>query len=170
MTRFSPILLIVLVGCDVTGPATKSDDKADIQAVYDRIARGVEARDISAVTAYSLPTATLRLANGNEISLADWKEQARTSWANIRSTKSKITVESVQTIGDTAEATYAETHETVTVDPAGGPDQETVYTGRWKATLKRTADGWRISRSVEESRKVTPGGMTPPPAEGEPKP
>jgi ketosteroid isomerase-like protein len=172
ITRLPVIgFLLLLAGCDPTAPPPKGDDKADIQAVYDAIARGVESRDIEAVTAYSLPAATVRFADGTELTLADWKEKARPGWGSVRSTKSKVVVETVRTTGDAAEVNYNETHDLVMIDPAGGPDKEVRSESRWRSTLKKTGDGWRISRSIELNRRAIQGrvsaGVTP---QEEPKP
>jgi ketosteroid isomerase-like protein len=132
--------------------------KAEIQAIYDHIARAVEKKDLEGVTKYSLPTATVRFAGGEELSLAKWKEQARKGLAAVKTRKSRIVVDRVERKGDVAEARYSETHETVVTDPKSEKGQRIVYKGRWRATLKKTEKGWRLSRSVELEREVRRDG------------
>jgi ketosteroid isomerase-like protein len=141
------------------GRKDKPDTKAEIQAIYDDIGRAFEKQDIDGVTKYSLPDATAQDAEGKEVTLKEWKERARKSWADIKQTKSRFKVEEAKADGDAAIATYNEVHEMVIFDPKDGQEHKVNYQAKWRATLKKTTEGWRVSRSVELERGVTRDGV-----------
>ncbi len=139
--------------------ADKLDLKAEVQAIYDQIGKAIEKKDIDGVTRFSLPDAKVRYADDKELTLKEWKERAQKGWTAIKKTKSRFQVAEVKPAGETAVASYAETHEILMVDPTDGKEHKINYQGKWRATLKKTADGWRLSRSEELERRVTRDGV-----------
>jgi tetratricopeptide (TPR) repeat protein len=142
----------------LTTRVEEGDMKAEMQAFLDRIARAFDTKDIDAVTKTSLPTATVKFADGTELSVAQWKESARTSWVHVKERKSRFVVEDVKRQGAEAVVTYAEIHDSVVSDPRDGRDHQIGYRGKWRATMKKTEGGWRVSRSVEIESTVTVDG------------
>jgi hypothetical protein len=150
--------LLVAVGCSSDRPATEADLRGEIQVIYDEIARAVERKDIAGVSQFSLPTATVRFADGTELTLPEWTERAKKGWTNIKSARSKIVVDSASLLAKLATADYTETHEMTIADPGDGADHDIHYESQWRATLERSPSGWRIKRSIELKRHVTQDG------------
>jgi prepilin-type N-terminal cleavage/methylation domain-containing protein len=138
--------------------ADEQDTKAEVQAIYDHIKKAIERKDLDGVTRFSLPDATVKYADGAELTLTEWKERARKGWKNIKAIKSRFVVEEIEPNGEAAEATYSETHSMVVSDLDSGKEHKIDYEGRWRVRLKKTTGGWRLSRSVELERKVTRDG------------
>jgi len=148
-------LAVVVTSTAATARADKPDTKAEIQTIYDHIGQAFEKKDIDGVTKFSLPDATVKYADGRELSLKEWKERARKGWTDIKQTKSRFKVEEAKPQGDAAVATYAEAHDMVVFDAKDGQEHKVTYQGKWRVTLKQTPEGWRLSRSVELERRVT---------------
>jgi ketosteroid isomerase-like protein len=138
--------------------ADERDTKSEVQMIFDRIGKAVEKKDIGGVTAYSLPDATVKYADGTELTLNEWKERARKGWVGIKETKTRFVVEAAKRDGGVAEAAYTEAHDMLVSDPTDGMDHKISYKGRWRVVLKETADGWRLSKSTELERRVTRDG------------
>lgn len=136
-------------------PAEERNTKSEIQKILDHIGKALEKKDIDGVTRYSLPDATVEYADGTKLTLQEWKERARKSWERIKETKSRFLVETAKRDGDAAEATYTESHEMRVSDPNDGKDHTIRYQGKWRVILKKTAEGWRLSKSTEAERCVT---------------
>lgn len=156
MTRlaFTVTLFAWLTGCASTEPSTTASDQEQIQAVYDSIAAGIEARDIERVTAHSASDARVEYADGTQLALADWKESARAKWSNFKHAESEFVVTSVQQNEQGAIVTYLEMDDMVVVDPATKQEHHVEYEGEWCAQLLRTESGWKLHRSVEQGRRV----------------
>ncbi|MBL8766568.1 MAG: hypothetical protein JNL94_04330 [Planctomycetes bacterium] len=159
MLRFVSALgpLVVLIGCASQPPSTEAD-RTEIQAVYDSIADGIEARDIDRVTAHSAEDARVEYADGRQLDLEDWKESARAKWANFRSAASNFVVTTVECNDPGAIVTYLESDDLVIVDPATSQQHRVEYEGEWCAQLLRTDEGWKLHRSVEQARRVKVDG------------
>lgn len=151
-------VLILAAGCTPAPPAAP-DVRAEVQGIYDEIGRAVERKDLAGVTRFSLPTATVRYADGTEFTLPEWKERAQKGWTGIKATRSQFTVTDVKVEGDSAEASYTEAHEMTVAGPKDAQDHAIGYEAEWRATLARTEAGWRLKRSVEVKRRVTRDGM-----------
>jgi ketosteroid isomerase-like protein len=147
-----------LVACAASGRADEHDIKAEVQRIYDQIGKAVEKKDLDGITRYSLPDATVKYADGSRLTVKEWKERARKGWVNIKKTKSRFVVEKAKSTGDAAEATYTEAHDMVVSDPKDGQEHKIGYQARWRVLLKKTAAGWRLSRSTEIERRVTRDG------------
>jgi len=160
MNRLITLLGIATLacGCPTDRQPAEQDLKAEVQSIYDQIAQSAERNDIDGVTRYSLPTATVRYADGTELSVAQWKELAQRAAPAVKQTKARIAVSEVVSHGDAAEATYTETHDTLVADPQGVGDHAIHYDATWRALLRRTPDGWRLSRSEELQRRITRDG------------
>jgi ketosteroid isomerase-like protein len=152
-------ICLILVVAAAMARAEKPDAKAEVQAIYDHIGRAFEKKDIDGVTKFSLPDATVKYADGKELTLQEWKERARRGWTDIKQTTSRFKVEDATPDGDAAVATYAEAHDMLVFDPKDGKEHKINYQGKWRVTLKQTAEGWRLSRSVELQRRVTRDGL-----------
>jgi hypothetical protein len=63
--------------------------------MYDEIGRAVEQKDLAGVSRFSLTTATVRYADGAELTLPEWKERAPKAWVNIKATRSRFVVTGV---------------------------------------------------------------------------
>jgi hypothetical protein len=100
-------------------PANEPDIKGQVQAIYDQIGQSIEKKDMDGVTKYSLADATLKFADGTEMTLKEWKERAQKSWANIKEAKSGFTVQEAKPDADGVVATYTEAHEMLMSDPKG---------------------------------------------------
>jgi hypothetical protein len=140
--------------CSAPPDASIDRDRADIQAIYDAIAAGIEARDIDRVTAFSQPDAAVEYADGTRFELAQWKDNARTKWANFTQASSDFAVATVTRNAQGAIVTYVETDDMVVLDPATKQEHHVEYQGEWCAQLQSTPAGWRLHRSVEQSRRV----------------
>lgn len=125
-----------------------------IQAVYDSIAAGIEARDIERVTAHSAAEARVEYADGTQLVLADWKESARAKWSNFERATSSFVVTTVEPNEHGAIVTYLESDDMVVRDPASKQSHHVEYEGEWCAQLLRTESGWKLLRSVEQGRRV----------------
>ncbi|MBK6939350.1 MAG: hypothetical protein IPH13_03960 [Planctomycetes bacterium] len=156
MTRIALTVFLVawLTGCASTEPSTIASDEAEIQAVYDSIAAGIEARDIERVTAHSATDARVEYADGTQLALADWKESARAKWSNFKRAESDFVVTSVQRNEQGAIVTYVEMDDMVVVDPTTKQEHHVEYEGEWCAQLLHTESGWKLHRSVEQGRRV----------------
>ena len=151
-------LAIVTAAVAVAGRSDPPDLKVEVQAIYDHIAKSVEKKDLDGVTKFSLPDATVRFADDKELTLKEFKERAAKGWGSIKQVKLAIKVADVKADGETAVATYTETHDAVVLDPADGREHKIGYEGKWRSTLKKTPDGWRLSKSAELERRVTRDG------------
>jgi ketosteroid isomerase-like protein len=156
LAGFMAVIIAVTAGL---ARADQPDTRAQIQAIYDDIGKAFEKKDIEGVTKYSLPDATARYADGKGATVKEWKERARKGWAAIKQTKSRFKVEAAKADGQTAVATYDEVHDMVVIDPKDAQEHNVRYDGKWRATLRMTAEGWRLSRSVELERRVTRDGI-----------
>jgi hypothetical protein len=150
--------LILAAGCSAGRPAVEPDLLTEVQNVYDEIGRAVEQLDVAGVSRFSLPDASVRYADGTELTLPQWQERARKGWANVKAVKSRIVVRDVNADGDSAEVNYAERHEMTVPGTDGAADQAILYESEWRSTLERTKSGWRIKRSVELKRRVSRDG------------
>jgi hypothetical protein len=139
-------------------PWAARDVEGEVQQLYDEIARGIEERDVDRVSRFSLADASVEFADGTTLRLAQWKESARASWANITQAKASIVVDDVQERDAGADVTYTETHDILVVDPKTEQEHRIEYDGRWFASLRRNADGWRIVHSRELRRAVKVDG------------
>jgi hypothetical protein len=151
-------LAFPIIGCIFDVRADERDPKAEIQALFDRLARAFDKKDIDGVNKTSLANATVKYADGTELTVAQWKEHAPKIWAHVKKVKSRIVVKEVKLNGDQADVTYTETHDSTVVDPQDRKEHEIRYEGQWRVTMKKTKDGWRLSRSVELERRISRDG------------
>jgi ketosteroid isomerase-like protein len=154
------ICLVVVIAVSAVGAhEDNAADKAEVQTIYDHIGKALQKKDIDGVTKFSLPEATVKYADGKELTLKEWKERAGKGWADIKQMKSQFQVQEAQREGDATVATYTETHNMLVFDPKDGQEHKIGYQAKWSVTLTKTADGWRLKRSVELERRVTRDGV-----------
>ncbi len=165
--RAAVLLLIAAAGITLARAATdepKTDAqkaaelKSKVQAIFDDIAVTIEKKDLDSVGKWSLADARVRYADGKEYTLPAWRERARTAWASVKSVKSKIVVDDVRTIADSVLVNYHETHDMVLINPDDARERRILYEARWRASMQRTAEGFRLSRSHELERKISSDG------------
>jgi hypothetical protein len=132
--------------------------KAKVQAIFNDIASFIEQKDLDSVVMYSLADSRVRYADGKEYTLPGWRERARTAWASVKSVKSKIVVDDVRMSADSVLVKYHETHDMVLVSPDDASERRVLYEAKWRATMQRRAEGFRLSRSYELERKISSDG------------
>lgn len=153
-------LMVLLVLCALTPyvQAKESADAADrksIQSFLDNVAGMFDRKDVESVVKTVMPGATLRYADGTEMTIEEWHANALREFANIADMKSKFTVEKVTTMGDTKVVAYKELHNyTLTSDKKRKYRSES----RWSVTLAKTSQGWTSTHFIEFSEKMTRDG------------
>lgn len=131
---------------DATAVLASRDDRELITAVLYAYAAGCDSFDRDAIRATLAEDIWAQYGNGEPIiggdALADWigGMTAAVSWQ-----QHMLSVYSVQVDGDQGHAlTYLHSYQGFSSDP----DTALVMAGRYHDELRRTGDGWRVSRRI----------------------
>ena len=154
-TLLAVLILGVMAPCALSANVGDAAVRKDVQAGFDSVAAGFDKKDAEAVGRACLPGATLRYANGLEMTIEEWVASSAKEFAGISTMKSRFKVEKVVSSEDTRVVTYTEIHDYVLAAEKGHKYRSV---SRWSATLVKTPQGWKASHFVEFSEKTTRDG------------
>ena len=142
-------------------------DRLAVSEVLDAYARGIDSKDWALVTSVFTDDATLdytafRGPKGSRDEVVSWLEAMVTGFAM---TQHHITNRHITVDGDEAECT-AELFAPMGMSSGDGKLSMLLSGGCYRDTLRRTADGWKISRRLCDRGWLASGpdasGPTPP--------
>ncbi|MHC1728261.1 MAG: hypothetical protein AB9866_20025 [Syntrophobacteraceae bacterium] len=125
------------------------------QSFFDTAASLFDKKDLEALVKTAVPGATLRYADGKEVTIEEWKSNMEKMLAGVASMKSKFVVEKVVSTADTMVVTYKETHDYVNI---GEKNHRYRIVSRFSATLTKTPEGLKVTRFVQFSGNRTRDG------------
>ena len=135
-------LMPAIGGRPGVAPALVWDARSEIQSLLDRTAATMGEKDPEGGTEFLLRGASIRNKEGEAVSLADWKDMIRGLDGQKR-TKVRIVVHEVVPRGEDVEVRYTQTMNCVWTDPHPGNEHKLAFEWKLRATMRRTAQGWR---------------------------
>lgn len=153
-------LLVFLIFSTLCTPAWSKEVKdialyKQAQSFFDTAASLFDKKDLEALVKTAVPGATLRYADGKEVTIEEWKSTMAKMLAEVASMKSKFVVDKVVSAADTMVVTYKETHEYVRIDEK---NHRYRIVSRFSATLTKTPEGLKVTRFVQYSGNRTRDG------------
>jgi ketosteroid isomerase-like protein len=137
----------------------------EIQDLFDQVAASFDKKDVDGIAKAAMPDATIQYLGGKTLSIDQWQVDVKEDFAEIETMQSKFEVEKTIGEGNSAFATYTETHDYVL---ASEKDHHYRSVSRWRTTLTRTSQGWRVVYFVQLFEQITRDGKpltTPTPPE-----
>lgn len=150
------LMVAILITVIVPAWAEEATDRAEIQALFDRVRAAFDQRNAAGVVATAVPEGTLRLLDGTILTPDQWQAMASQDFATMEKMKTVFTTESMEIKGDNAVVLYRETHDYVLIKEK---DHKYQGTSRWRAILIRTTMGWRFKDLVLLSASTTRDGQ-----------
>jgi len=131
--------------------------RKEVQAHFNSVAAMFDKKDVEGVVKTAAPGATLRYANGKNVTVEEWRAAALKEFPELATMRTKFKVEKVRSKGNTIVAVYTEIH-----DYKYAKDKKNKYrsVSRWSMTATRTPQGFRATHFVEFSEKTTRNGKT----------
>jgi hypothetical protein len=152
-------LVAALLAFLFAGPALAKGEaplKAQVQALFDQAAAGFMKKDVQAITATSVPQATLEFRDGRTLTLAQWAEGLAKDMQDWQGVSSKFVVRKAWALGkDQVGAVYTERHDFTL---ASDPGHKHGIAARFKAVLTRTPQGLRFLEFQEVEIRITRDG------------
>ena len=159
MRRYMVIFLTVLLAVGAAQPcvwAQQNSVRDEIQSLFNGTAAAFDRRDVEGIAATAMPNAMMESVDGSSISINEWKMDSQKQFTDIAMMTSDFRVENAEANGNSANATYMETHDyTLISDP--GHRYRSI--SRWTVTLTKTPQGWKVSGFKELSEEATKDGI-----------
>ena len=137
------------------GDAGDAATRKEAQAFLDKVAAMFDKKDVAGLAKTCVPGATLRYANGKEVTIEEWKKTTEKEFAGMATMRSKFKVEKVVVKGDSKIVTYKEMHDYTL---SGEKKNKYRSVSRWSVTLTKTPQGLLATHFVEFSEKNTRNG------------
>ncbi|HBA84612.1 MAG TPA: hypothetical protein DCZ95_11000 [Verrucomicrobia bacterium] len=165
-TALFVFLLILISGIASLGEPSKQQEAAttEIQAMFSQTASAFNRRDMAGIAQWASPDTVIILLNGKKMGIREWQAKVDPWLRKARNLHTFYKLESVEAGGQKAECIYTQRHEFVMPD-AQGRTHTYLAESRWKATIVKSADGWKISQTQELGNRTLSDGQPIPPSQ-----
>ena len=154
--RYSMTIIAIVISLLLAGPALAWDEarlKSQVQELLDQAAAGFAKKDAQAISATSVPQATIKYRDGRSMGMDQWREVVAKELADWQDVRSRFVVEKVWPKGkDQAGALYTERHE---FGRTSDPGHQYVISARFRALLIKTPQGWRFQEFSDLGTRLT---------------
>lgn len=127
----------------------------EIQSLFNETSAAFNRKDSAGIIKIAAPDALINYLDGNIVSVDEWGKNITAQLQKIKNINSVFTINSIEAVGDFAVVDYSQSYDYSVV----GQRKDDYYSvSRWKATLLRFPQGWRVKSFVELSEETTLNG------------